>query len=79
MGSRNILFAREWAPVAQPLSFENNVTFVIQEEDSPDNHIVTRGRLELDRNTGGAGAAALLRLRAASGSDRVEGGQRDGV
>ena len=73
MGSRNILFAREWAPVAQSLSFENNVTFVIQKEDSPNNHIVTPGPAGALETPAAQGAAALLRLRAASGSDRVEG------
>ena len=72
MGSRNILFAREWAPVAQPLSFENNVTFVIQ-GGLADNHIVTRGPAGATETPAAQGAAALLRLRAASGSDRVEG------
>lgn len=73
VGSRTILFAREWAPASGPLSFSNNVTFVIQEADSPDNHVVTRGRLELIDMPAAKGAMATIRLRGINGTDRVEG------
>jgi len=73
VGTRHILMVREWMPRSEPLSFSNNVTFVLQREDSPDNHIVTRGRLELVDTPAAKGALGTLRLRAINGSDRVEG------
>jgi hypothetical protein len=72
-GSRSILFFRQWTPGAAPLSFQNSVTFVIQEEDSPNNIIATTGRLELVETPTGAGATGVIRLRAIAGNDRVEG------
>ncbi len=73
VGSRSILFSREWKPVTQPLSFDNNITFVVRESSGPNNIIVTRGRLELIDTPSVAGQVGTLRLRAINGNDKVEG------
>lgn len=72
-GGRSILVAREWKPLTQQLSFENNITFVVREEDGPNNIIVTTGRLELIDTPAEVGKVGTLRLRASNGADKVEG------
>jgi hypothetical protein len=73
VGSRSILISREWKPVTQQLSFSNNITFVVREEDGPNNIIVTTGRLELIDTPTAVGQTGTLRLRAKDGADSVEG------
>ena len=59
--------------MTQQLSFSNNITFVVREEDGPNNIIVTTGRLELIDTPTGVGQMGTLRLRAKDGADSVEG------
>jgi hypothetical protein len=59
--------------VTQQLSFSNNITFVVREEDGPNNIIVTTGRLELIDTPTAVGQTGTLRLRAKDGADSVEG------
>jgi hypothetical protein len=72
-GGRSILFSREWKPITQQLSFSNNITFVVQESNGPNNIIVTQGRLELIDTPTVVGQTGKLRLRATDGDDKVEG------
>jgi hypothetical protein len=72
-GGRSILVAREWKPLTEQLSFENNITFVVREEDGPNNIIVTKGRLELIDTPTEVDKVGTLRLRAIDGTDKVEG------
>lgn len=72
-GGRSILIVREWKPMTQQLSLSNNITFVVQESNGPNNIIVTTGRLELVDTPTAVGQTGTLRLRAKDGADSVEG------
>jgi hypothetical protein len=71
---RSILVTARWeAGEAFDLSLARSVIFVVREDGTPVNHIVTSGRVEVVSAPAGIGSVGRLKLRGRTGPDFVEG------